>query len=86
MHLIVTIFIGLVAGLIAKAITPGKSPAGFFITAALGIAGSLVATFAGQALHLYPAGHTAGFFASILGAVVLLMGYHLLTRNSGSAN
>lgn len=86
MHLIVTIFIGLVAGLIAKAVTPGKSPAGFFITAALGIAGSVVATFAGQALQVYPPGHAAGFIASVVGAVVLLSGYHLFTRNNSHAS
>ena len=86
MHLIFTILIGLVAGLIAKALTPGKSPGGFFITAALGIAGSVLATFAGRALNLYPAGHAAGFFASILGAVVLLLVYHLFTRSSAQAS
>ena len=50
MHLIWTILIGFVAGLIAKAITPGTGPGGFFLTAALGIAGSLAATFLGQFL------------------------------------
>ena len=85
MHLIFTVLIGLVVGLIAKAVTPGKSPMGFFITAALGIAGSVLATFAGQALHFYPEGHAAGFFASLVGAVVLLLGYHLLAGNSSSA-
>ena len=50
MHLIWTILIGFVAGLIAKAITPGPGPGGFFLTAALGIAGSLAATYLGQFL------------------------------------
>ena len=82
MHLIWTILIGFVAGLIAKALTPGKAPSGFFLTAVLGIAGSLAATYLGQALGFYPQGHAAGFIASIIGAIVLLLGYHLVTRNS----
>lgn len=81
MHLIWTILIGFVAGLIAKALTPGAGPSGFFLTSVLGIAGSVIATYLGQALGLYPQGHAAGFIASIIGAVVLLLGYHLLTRN-----
>ena len=82
MHLVWIILIGFLAGLIAKALTPGKSPSGFFLTAVLGIAGSLAATYLGQALGLYPQGHAAGFMASIIGAIVLLLAYHLVTRNS----
>lgn len=81
MHLIWTILIGFVAGLIAKALTPGAGPSGFFLTSVLGIAGSLIATYLGQALGLYPQGHVAGFIASIIGAIVLLVGYHVVTRN-----
>lgn len=83
MHLIWTILIGFVAGLIAKMLAPGGGPGGFFITAALGIGGSLAATFIGQALGLYTAGHTAGFIASVIGAIALLALYHLFTRNKG---
>jgi uncharacterized membrane protein YeaQ/YmgE (transglycosylase-associated protein family) len=81
-HLIWTILIGFVAGLIAKAITPGKGPSGFFLTSVLGIAGSIGATYLGQALGLYPEGHAAGFIASVIGAMLLLVIYHLFTRNS----
>ena len=84
MHLIWTILIGFVAGLIAKALTPGKGPGGFFLTAVLGIAGSLAATYLGQMLGMYQAGQSAGFIMSIVGAVVLLLAYHLVTRNSGN--
>lgn len=83
LHLIWTILIGFVAGLIAKAVTPGAGPSGFILTSVLGIAGSLAATYLGQALGWYPPGHVAGFIASIIGAIVLLLGYHLVTRNSG---
>ena len=80
MHLIWTILIGFVAGLIARAVTPGAGPAGFFITAALGIAGSLVANFVGQSLGWYGSGHWAGFIASVIGAIVLLVIYNMVTR------
>ena len=80
MHLIWTILIGFVAGLIAKMLTPGGGPGGFFITAALGIGGSLAATFLGQATGLYAAGQSAGFIGAVIGAALLLLAYHLITR------
>lgn len=82
MHWIWTILIGFVAGLIAKMITPGTGPTGFWLTAILGIAGALAATFLGQLMGLYSEGHPAGFIASVLGAVVLLVIYHLIARKS----
>lgn len=80
MHLIWTILIGFVAGLVARAITPGSGPSGFFLTAALGIAGALAATFLGQFLHWYRPGQSAGFIGAVVGAVILLLGYHLIAR------
>jgi len=80
MHLIWTILIGFLAGLVAKAITPGSGPGGFFLTAALGIAGSLAATYLGQFLGWYHEGQSAGFIGAIVGAVILLGAYHLATR------
>lgn len=80
MHLIWTILIGFVAGLVAKMLTPGSGPGGFFLTAALGIAGSLAATYLGQMMGLYTVGQSAGFIGAVVGAVVLLVVYHLVTR------
>jgi len=80
MGIIWTILIGFVVGLLAKALTPGRDPSGFFITAAIGIAGSLLATYGGQALGLYHAGEPAGFIGSLVGAVILLAIYHLIRR------
>lgn len=80
MHLLWTILIGFVAGLIAKMLAPGGGPGGFFITAILGIGGSLAATFLGQMLGLYQAGQSAGFIGAVVGAVVLLMAYHLIFK------
>jgi len=80
MSIIWTILIGFVVGLLAKMLTPGRDPAGFFITAAIGIAGSLLATFGGQALGLYQAGEPAGFIGSLVGAIILLVLYHVIRR------
>jgi uncharacterized membrane protein YeaQ/YmgE (transglycosylase-associated protein family) len=76
MHFVWTILVGFVAGLVARALMPGRNPMGFFLTAVLGIAGSLIATYAGQALGWYEAGVGAGFIASIVGAVAILAIYH----------
>jgi uncharacterized membrane protein YeaQ/YmgE (transglycosylase-associated protein family) len=80
MHWIWTILIGFVAGMIAKALTPGQGPSGFWLTAILGIGGALAATFIGQLAGFYPEGHSAGLIASIIGAVVLLVIYHFVTK------
>ena len=64
--------IGFVVGLIARAILPGTQSLGIILTAVLGIAGSFIAGFAGQALGWYTEGQPAGFIASIVGAIVLL--------------
>jgi uncharacterized membrane protein YeaQ/YmgE (transglycosylase-associated protein family) len=80
MHLIWTILIGFFAGLVAKWVTPGSGPGGFFLTAALGIGGSLAATFLGQFLGWYREGQSAGFIGAIVGAVILLVGYHLAAK------
>lgn len=80
MHIIWTILIGFIAGLLARAVLPGNNSMGFILTAVLGIAGSLAATYAGQAMGWYAAGAGAGFIASVVGAAVLLGGWHLLSR------
>jgi uncharacterized membrane protein YeaQ/YmgE (transglycosylase-associated protein family) len=54
----------------------------FFITAAVGIAGSLLATFGGQALALYSAGEPAGFFSALIGAIIALVIYHIIARKT----
>ena len=84
MHIIWTILIGFVVGLLAKMLMPGRDPSGFFITAAIGIAGSLLATYGGQALGLYRADEAAGFLGSLVGAIILLVIYHLFRRRSGT--
>ncbi|TDK65359.1 GlsB/YeaQ/YmgE family stress response membrane protein [Sapientia aquatica] len=82
MHIIWTILIGLIAGVIAKFILPGNNPGGFILTSLLGIAGSVVATYLGHFVGWYQAGESAGFIGAVVGAIVLLGLYHLATKNS----
>lgn len=80
MHLIWTILIGFVVGVLAKFLMPGKDPSGFFITAAIGIAGSLIATYLGRLLGWYEPGQSAGFIAALIGAIILLIGYRAIAK------
>jgi uncharacterized membrane protein YeaQ/YmgE (transglycosylase-associated protein family) len=80
--IIMTFLIGLVVGIIAKFLTPGRDPGGFIITAIIGIVGSFLATWLGQALGWYQAGQSAGWIASIVGAIILLIIYRLFTKRS----
>jgi uncharacterized membrane protein YeaQ/YmgE (transglycosylase-associated protein family) len=81
MHIIWTILIGFVAGIIARAIMPGdNNPTGFFLTAAIGIGGSLAATYLGHMIGWYKAGSSAGFIGAIIGAIILLGIYHAATK------
>jgi uncharacterized membrane protein YeaQ/YmgE (transglycosylase-associated protein family) len=70
--------IGLIVGAVAKLLMPGKDPGGIWITMALGIAGSIIATWLGQAIGWYQAGQSAGFIMSVVGAVLLLFVYRLI--------
>ncbi|WP_326534454.1 GlsB/YeaQ/YmgE family stress response membrane protein [Pseudorhodoferax sp.] len=72
MGIIGTIVVGLIVGALARFLLPGEQKMGWILTCLLGIGGSLLAGYAGQALGLYMAGQGAGFIGSIVGAVVLL--------------
>ncbi len=78
MHIIVTIIIGLLVGIVAKLLMPGRDPGGFIITALLGIVGAIVATYLGRALGLYGPNQSAGFIGAVIGAIILLAIYRLL--------
>ena len=80
MHLIWTILIGLVAGVIAKFMTPRGDRRSLLATAALGVGGSLAATLIGQAVGLYTSGQSAGFIGAVVGAVLLLGAYQLAAK------
>jgi len=82
MHLLWTLIIGLIIGAVAKLLMPGKDPGGIIITMLLGVAGSLVATYLGQAIGWYGPGSPAGFIASVIGAMLLLFIYRMFARRS----
>ena len=79
MSILWTIIIGFIAGVIAKFIMPGDNePAGFILTAILGIVGAFVATFLGQALGWYRPGEGAGLIGAVVGAVIVLLVYGMV--------
>ncbi|MGM9427885.1 GlsB/YeaQ/YmgE family stress response membrane protein [Hydrogenophaga sp. MI9] len=82
MSILGTLFIGLIAGFIARMVKPGDDSMGWIMTAILGVAGSFLASYAGAALGLYAQGQAAGFIASVVGAVVLLVIYGLLKKKA----
>jgi len=87
MHYVWMALVGFVVGLIARAILPGTQSIGLILTAVLGIVGSYVAGFIGQALGWYHAGQGAGFIGSVLGAVLVLFVYSkVVASSSGSGN
>jgi uncharacterized membrane protein YeaQ/YmgE (transglycosylase-associated protein family) len=81
MSIIWTILIGFVVGVLAKFVMPGKDPGGFFITAGIGILGSIIATYGGKALGIYGGEETAGFIGAFIGAIILLVVYRLVMRS-----
>src|SRR5437660_7413638 len=81
MHIIWTIIIGFIAGVIAKFITPGDNePSGFILTTILGIVGAFVATYLGQAVGWYEAGQNAWFIGAVVGAVIILAVWSIIDR------
>lgn len=80
MNIIGSIIIGLITGVIAKLLHPGKDPGGFVISILLGLAGSLVAGWLGKLLGWYSEGEPAGFIFSVVGAIILLAGYRMLSQ------
>jgi uncharacterized membrane protein YeaQ/YmgE (transglycosylase-associated protein family) len=82
MHIVWAFIIGLIVGAMAKLLMPGRDPGGVIITSLLGIAGSLLATFIGQALGWYQQGQAAGFIMSVIGAILLLTLYRAIRHRT----
>jgi uncharacterized membrane protein YeaQ/YmgE (transglycosylase-associated protein family) len=74
------IVFGLIVGVIAKLLMPGRDPGGFIVTILLGIAGALLGGWVGRAMGLYSEGEGAGFFMALLGSILLLALYRLTFR------
>lgn len=81
MGIIGTIIIGLIVGLVARFLKPGDDSMGWILTILLGIGGALLATYGGQAVGIYEAGEAAGFIGAVIGAIILLVIYGMVTRN-----
>ena len=82
MSILWAVVIGFLAGVVAKAIMPGKDPKGFILTTLLGIGGSVVASYLGQLAGIYNEGETGGFIAAVVGAIIILWVYRLLKRKT----
>jgi uncharacterized membrane protein YeaQ/YmgE (transglycosylase-associated protein family) len=76
MHLILFLLFGLIVGAIARFLVPGREPGGGLVSMGIGIAGSFLGGFLGRALGLYQEGEPTGFFMALLGAIILVVGYH----------
>jgi uncharacterized membrane protein YeaQ/YmgE (transglycosylase-associated protein family) len=76
------ILFGLVVGVIAKLLMPGRDPGGFIITILLGIAGAVLGGWVGRALGLYGPNEGAGFFMALLGSIILLGIYRFASRRT----
>lgn len=82
MEILTAILIGLLVGVVAKLLMPGRDPGGWIVTILLGMGGSMLAGYFGRFMGWYENGATAGFVASVLGAIFILMIYRLLVRNA----
>jgi uncharacterized membrane protein YeaQ/YmgE (transglycosylase-associated protein family) len=80
MGILTWILFGLVVGVIAKLLMPGRDPGGFIVTILLGIAGALLGGFVGRAMGFYGQSESAGWIISILGAIILLVLYRMMVR------
>jgi uncharacterized membrane protein YeaQ/YmgE (transglycosylase-associated protein family) len=80
MSILGTLFVGLIAGFIARAIKPGNDGMGWIMTALLGVAGAFLAGYLGAALGFYQQGEPVGFIASVIGAIILLVIYGFVKK------
>ena len=85
MGIIGWILFGLVVGIVAKFLMPGRDPGGFIITAVLGVVGALVGGFLGQSLGFYREGEPAGFLMAVVGSIILLLLYRMFAGRTGRA-
>jgi uncharacterized membrane protein YeaQ/YmgE (transglycosylase-associated protein family) len=79
------LIIGLIAGVVAKLLMPGRDPGGIIVTTLLGVAGAFVGGLIGRVLGLYESGTSAGFIMSVIGAMLLLLVYPLVKGGRGTS-
>jgi uncharacterized membrane protein YeaQ/YmgE (transglycosylase-associated protein family) len=86
MSILLTILIGFIAGVVAKFLMPGRNePSGFVLTTILGIVGAVVATYLGQAIGWYRAGEGAGLIGAVVGALIVLFVWGMVSNRSARA-
>ncbi|ODU44996.1 GlsB/YeaQ/YmgE family stress response membrane protein [uncultured Aquimonas sp.] len=81
MSILWTLLIGFVVGLVARFLKPGRQKLGFILTTVLGIVGAFVGSFLGQTLGLYQPGEAAGFIMSVIGAIIVLAIWGLVSKS-----
>lgn len=81
MSIIGTLLIGLLVGMVARFLKPGAQSMGLLMTLLVGVGGSILATYGGQALGIYHAGQAAGFLGAVVGAIVLLIVFGYLKQS-----
>lgn len=81
MSILWTLLIGFVVGLVARFLKPGRQKLGFILTTVLGIVGAFVGSFIGQTLGLYQSGEAAGFIMSVIGAIIVLAIWGLVSKS-----
>lgn len=82
MGIISTIILGFFVGLFARLLIPGRNPLGCILTILLGICGAVVGKLMGDALGIYTQGEQAGFFMSLIGAMVILYAHNIITKST----
>jgi uncharacterized membrane protein YeaQ/YmgE (transglycosylase-associated protein family) len=85
MGIIGWIIFGLIVGIVAKFLMPGRDPGGFIVTILLGIVGAVVGGFLGRAVGWYGPDDPVGFVAAVLGAIILLLVYRMIAGRPRSA-
>jgi uncharacterized membrane protein YeaQ/YmgE (transglycosylase-associated protein family) len=80
--IIIWIIFGLIVGVVAKFVMPGRDPGGFIMTVALGIVGALLGGWLGRALGFYRAGEPTGFIMAVVGAVIVLFVYRMIAQRT----
>jgi len=82
MHVILFLLFGLLVGALARLIVPGREPGGWVVSMIIGVVGSMLGGFLGHVFGLYQEGEPAGFVMSLLGAIVLVAGYHAIAKRA----
>jgi uncharacterized membrane protein YeaQ/YmgE (transglycosylase-associated protein family) len=83
MNLIVFLLFGLLVGAVARLLVPGRQPGGWVVSLLLGVAGAFLGGLLGRAMGLYREGESAGFIMAVLGSVLLVGLYNVMTRRRG---